>query len=76
MSKIRINQSGHKSLGHWQLVFLVRQDFMRNQTGWYAAQIGIIKITSKPEEGHVLGRGNYKGFLLQFRFLVPIARGL
>ena len=59
-------------LNKWQFVFrfFKRQDvYMPNL---YGLQVGIFNIISLPEEGCLLGKKDYKGFILYFNILLPI----
>lgn len=64
-----------KKKGVWQFTFWFSRDVLRYNPGWKMAGIGLIKITKFPPEGEILTRKYYKGFLLRWRYWLPIERG-
>ena len=56
----------------WQLVWKFGKDFNYMQMGWRVAHVGFIKLKLEElEEGTVLKRGQYDGFLLRWRYWLP-----
>lgn len=59
-------------LNKWQLVWFFGRDYRTLERGWKVVRLGIINIHTKPEEGVILTKRYYKGFVIQFIIWLPI----
>ena len=57
----------------WQFVATYGRDYWRlPEYGWRSVTLGIIRLKYLPGEGTAIGKDDYDGFLLRFRFWKPI----
>jgi hypothetical protein len=49
-------------LNKWQFQLSLNKNYIRGYG--YVLMVGILKITSLPDEGFMLSKKNYKGFLI------------
>lgn len=67
-------------INKWQVYFMFSIDALYRQRGWYRLEFGIMKLLpaiQRPErEGAQVQRGvDYKGFLINVCFWLPVERG-
>lgn len=61
-------------LNKWQIFFgtdPAKNFVYQLPIGWRFYEFGIIKLKSLPEPGIAIGKENYKGFWINFRFWLP-----
>lgn len=61
-----------KKLNKWQYDFYFGRDYRIFERGWKIVRFGIFNIHTMPEEGYVLQKKHYKGFILKFYIWLPI----
>ncbi len=61
----------NKILNKWQWFFKIQRNLYRMESGWYELSCGILKITSLPREGDMIGKENHDGYGIRFNFWFP-----
>lgn len=61
-----------KVLNKWQIHFRFGRDYRTLERGWKEITFGILKIHTLSDEGEMLNKRNYAGFLLKFLVWFPI----
>jgi hypothetical protein len=61
-----------RTLNKWQFIYSNMRDYARMDCGWKQFRIGVIRLKSAPQEGDMLMKYNYDGFILSFNYWFPI----
>jgi len=57
---------------HNKVQFILTLDNLQGAMGWKKFIVGIIKIKSMPDQGAIITKDSYKGFLFSINFWLPI----
>ena len=61
-------------LNKWQITLKLHRDVLRIERGWKYFEFGIFKLKWIPEEGEILRKSHYSGFIIKFFIWFPIER--
>lgn len=59
-------------INKWQIHWYFGREWEKMDRGWKKVSFGIFKVHTLPEEGAMLSKRMYKGFLIKFCIWFPI----
>jgi len=60
-----------KTLNKWQIGMSLVKDYRSMEMGWKIFNFYFINLKSIPDQGEMLHKRNYKGFIIKFAVWIP-----